>query len=109
MAKTLDKYLNENIPYGIEFVFFDGEEAFVEWTSTDSLYGSRHLADKWSNEYENVTVPNEIKSKINNIGLMLLLDLLGSPDPHIHDYYENTRYYLEHLVYLEQQLRKDNL
>ena len=24
--------------------FFDGEEAFAEWTATDSLYGSRHLA-----------------------------------------------------------------
>ena len=27
--------------------FFDGEEAFGEWTDTDSLYGSRHLADRW--------------------------------------------------------------
>ena len=30
-------------------VFFDGEEAFVNWTRTDSLYGARHLAEKWSN------------------------------------------------------------
>jgi glutaminyl-peptide cyclotransferase len=29
-------------------VFFDGEEAFENWTRTDSLYGSRHLAQKWS-------------------------------------------------------------
>jgi glutaminyl-peptide cyclotransferase len=29
-------------------VFFDGEEAFHEWTDTDSLYGSRHLAEKWT-------------------------------------------------------------
>lgn len=28
-------------------VFFDGEEAFGDWTATDSLYGSRHLAEKW--------------------------------------------------------------
>lgn len=28
-------------------VFFDGEEAFGNWTDTDSRYGSRHLADKW--------------------------------------------------------------
>lgn len=27
-------------------MFFDGEEAFVKWTDTDSLYGSRHLAKK---------------------------------------------------------------
>jgi glutaminyl-peptide cyclotransferase len=31
----------------VYLVFFDGEEAFGEWTDTDSLYGSRHLADKW--------------------------------------------------------------
>ena len=28
-------------------VWLDGEEAFEEWTDTDSLYGSRHLAQKW--------------------------------------------------------------
>ncbi len=28
-------------------VFFDGEEAFGEWSDTDSLYGSRHLAERW--------------------------------------------------------------
>jgi glutaminyl-peptide cyclotransferase len=31
----------------VYLVFFDGEEAFGEWTETDSLYGSRHLADRW--------------------------------------------------------------
>lgn len=28
----------------LQFIFFDGEEAQAQWTSTDSLYGSRHLA-----------------------------------------------------------------
>lgn len=28
----------------VQLIFFDGEEAFMEWTETDSLYGSRHLA-----------------------------------------------------------------
>ena len=32
----------------VYLVFFDGEEAFHEWTDTDSLYGSRHLAEKWT-------------------------------------------------------------
>lgn len=27
-------------------IFFDGEEALVEWTEFDSLYGSRHLASR---------------------------------------------------------------
>lgn len=30
----------------LQLVFFDGEEAFEEWTDTDSLYGSRHLAER---------------------------------------------------------------
>lgn len=34
----------------MQLIFFDGEEALVEWTSTDSLYGSRHLAEKWAKE-----------------------------------------------------------
>lgn len=34
----------------VYIVFFDGEEAFHEWTDTDSLYGSRHLAAKWTAE-----------------------------------------------------------
>jgi len=28
----------------LQLIFFDGEEALVDWTETDSLYGSRHLA-----------------------------------------------------------------
>jgi Zn-dependent M28 family amino/carboxypeptidase len=32
----------------VYLVWFDGEEAAREWTGTDSLYGSRHLAAKWN-------------------------------------------------------------
>ena len=28
-------------------VWLDGEEAFGQWSDTDSIYGSRHLAQKW--------------------------------------------------------------
>jgi Zn-dependent M28 family amino/carboxypeptidase len=31
-------------------VWFDGEEAFGQWSATDSLYGSRHLAERWAAE-----------------------------------------------------------
>lgn len=34
----------------LQLVFFDGEEAFVEWSAKDSLYGSRHLAERWEEE-----------------------------------------------------------
>jgi len=30
-------------PLGVWLAFFDGEEAFGEWTASDSLYGDRHL------------------------------------------------------------------
>ena len=34
----------------LQLVFFDGEEAFKDWTETDSIYGARHLAAKWAQE-----------------------------------------------------------
>jgi glutaminyl-peptide cyclotransferase len=45
----------------IYLVFFDGEEAFHEWTDTDSLYGSRHLAENWSADGTN----RKLKALIN--------------------------------------------
>jgi glutaminyl-peptide cyclotransferase len=45
----------------IYLVFFDGEEAFHEWTDTDSLYGSRHLAAKWTADGTN----GRLKALIN--------------------------------------------
>ena len=50
----------------VQIIFFDGEEAFVSWTATDSLYGSRHLANLWRDE-------------IDDIDLFILLDLIGAP------------------------------
>lgn len=54
--KNLEKYLanrllsfspyysHQNNDISLQFIFFDGEEAFKRWTDTDSLYGARHLA-----------------------------------------------------------------
>ncbi|NWH18691.1 QPCTL protein, partial [Grus americana] len=28
----------------LQLLFLDGEEAFGDWSATDSLYGARHLA-----------------------------------------------------------------
>lgn len=52
MAKVLDKYLREkqNNELSLQFIFFDGEEAFVNWNAADSIYGARHLAAKWEQE-----------------------------------------------------------
>jgi glutaminyl-peptide cyclotransferase len=37
----------------IYLVFFDGEEAVREWSDSDSVYGSRHLAEKWKGDGTN--------------------------------------------------------
>jgi Zn-dependent M28 family amino/carboxypeptidase len=34
----------------VYLIFFDGEEAFGQWTNTDSVYGSRHLAETWKRD-----------------------------------------------------------
>ncbi|MGC8882417.1 MAG: M28 family peptidase [Bryobacteraceae bacterium] len=44
MARALKTVPLKNTVY---LVFFDGEEAVREWTAEDSLYGSRHLAERW--------------------------------------------------------------
>ncbi|TRY79543.1 hypothetical protein TCAL_12403 [Tigriopus californicus] len=62
-------------------VFFDGEEALKSWTSEDSLYGSTHLADLWHNQtYENLDC-HETTSQMDRMDVLVLMDLLGTPDP----------------------------
>ena len=39
----LDKNLDSKSAQGLQILLFDGEEAFVSWTHTDSLYGSRYF------------------------------------------------------------------
>lgn len=50
LVKTTMPFLKKILPgtnLGLMLIFFDGEEAFENWSVTDSLYGSRHLARKW--------------------------------------------------------------
>lgn len=35
----------------VDLIFFDGEEAFGDWTEADSVYGSRHLAEAWKKDH----------------------------------------------------------
>lgn len=41
MKDTNDPSLPSGSGTTLQFVFFDGEEAFKQWTSTDSIYGAR--------------------------------------------------------------------
>ena len=51
-ARELDLLLaaqkKHNPEITLQLIFLDGEEAFVDWTDTDSIYGARHLAAKWA-------------------------------------------------------------
>ena len=76
----------KNDGYSVWLVFLDGEEAFRQWSATDSLYGSRHLAEKWQSDGTN-----------KKIKAFLLVDMIGDADLNIeHD--ENSTPWVEDLV-----------
>jgi glutaminyl-peptide cyclotransferase len=57
------KRLLEGKNLGLMLIFFDGEEAFVNWSAEDSIYGARHLARKWElTKYKNVREIDRIVS-----------------------------------------------
>lgn len=52
-------------------MFFDGEEAYKEWTETDSLYGSRHLAKKLKDTFDtNYPGTKQIDNIVSSIGMV---------------------------------------
>jgi glutaminyl-peptide cyclotransferase len=51
---------------GYWFLFLDGEEAFVDWSTFDSTYGSRHLAKRWKED-----------GTASKVRALLLLDMIG--------------------------------
>ena len=58
-----------NDGYTLVLLFDDGEEAIQSWSSTDSLYGTRHLAAKWSND-----------GTLKKIKAFLITDMIGDRD-----------------------------
>nr|ADD38543.1 Glutaminyl-peptide cyclotransferase [Lepeophtheirus salmonis] len=65
----------------LQLVFFDGEEAFVNWNKKDSIYGARHMAQNWTEQ--KVVFGNEVGRTLDRIDLFVLLDLLGTKLPNI--------------------------
>jgi len=56
----------------LEFVFFDGEEAVVEWTDDDSVYGSRYDVDR------------RVRSRsLDDLKALILVDMIGDKDLNI--------------------------
>ncbi|CAG0895953.1 unnamed protein product, partial [Darwinula stevensoni] len=95
----------------LQLVFFDGEEAFKSWSSTDSLYGARHLAAAWANTPHPRTPGC---SQLDGINMLVLLDLLGTEMgctfcPQLYDWQSNTRVWYGNMVAIEDRLERLNL
>ncbi|KXN92252.1 Glutaminyl-peptide cyclotransferase, partial [Leucoagaricus sp. SymC.cos] len=124
IAETLDPLLNDRkrrwedglvdddeediADMTLQLVFFDGEEAFHDWTDTDSIYGAKHLAEKWSTTYQQSFSKRRLissqETEISSIEHLILLDLLGASNPLIKSYYPDTAWMFDALVDIEQRL-----
>ncbi|XP_058832462.1 glutaminyl-peptide cyclotransferase-like [Topomyia yanbarensis] len=112
LAKTTEsalKLLRNNTDLSLMLLFFDGEEAFRKWSATDSLYGSRHLANKWTTmPFVSKTLGKSMR-EIDRIQLMILLDLIGEENPKFYSFFDSTRNHHRRLSNIESSLRKNKL
>ena len=77
----IGSYLRAHPPegYSVWLVFDDGEEAIASWSDRDSLYGTRHLAAKWSND-----------GTLAKVKAVLVADMIGDKDLDILDETQST-------------------
>ncbi|XP_064359122.1 glutaminyl-peptide cyclotransferase-like protein isoform X2 [Dromaius novaehollandiae] len=103
LAAALDARLRAAAAQGAEttlqLLFLDGEEAFGEWSAADSLYGARHLAARMA------AAPHRPGgTQLGAMSLLVLLDLLGAPEPRIHSHFARTHAWFLQLVAIEKRL-----
>ncbi|XP_073339455.1 glutaminyl-peptide cyclotransferase [Pagrus major] len=110
LARALDEELKaqkiSSPDLTLQLLFFDGEEALFQWTPTDSLYGSRHLAQKME------TTPHPAgatdTNQLHGIDLFVLMDLLGAPSPRFGNQFPSTKHWLSRLLSIEKRLHSMN-
>lgn len=73
--------------YSVWLVWTDGEEAVKTWSDTDSLYGTRHLAEKWEKD-----------GTLNRIKALMVMDMIGDADLNIDRNTSSTPWLLD-LIY----------
>lgn len=66
MARSLAK---RALKHDVYLVWFDGEEAIGNWSATDGLHGSRHLAGRWAKE-----------GFLQRIAALINVDMIGDAD-----------------------------
>ncbi|XP_023669469.1 glutaminyl-peptide cyclotransferase-like a [Paramormyrops kingsleyae] len=104
LDSQLKSLTQQKVPLTLQLVFFDGEEAFQEWTATDSLYGSRHLAERMSHAPHPAGAPHT--TLLQAVDLFVLLDLIGAPDPLFVNHFDNTARWFDRLIAAEKRLHK---
>lgn len=98
---------NSTVEVSPMLIFLDGEEAFEEWSDTDSLYGSRHLATKLSEEpHHRRSLAARSVTMLDSIEAFLLFDLLGAKNPQFFDIYPATSELYSKLQEVEQKLHR---
>ncbi|KAI9459958.1 hypothetical protein HD554DRAFT_1599258 [Boletus coccyginus] len=90
----------------LQLVFFDGEESFKERSASDFLYGSRHLAEKWATT---PVAPHTNLTELDGIEHLVLLDLLGAPNPVIRSYFTDTAWLFDSLASAERRLHESGV
>ncbi|KAL7799483.1 hypothetical protein V8C43DRAFT_275198 [Trichoderma afarasin] len=103
MAASGDLDDNLEPGVGVQILLLDGEEAFVRWTQTDSLYGARSLAETWESEFH--PSMSTFRTPLHSISLFVLLDLLGSPNPRVPSYFLTTHWAYNNMAVLEKRMR----
>ncbi|KAG8748703.1 hypothetical protein FRC10_000094 [Ceratobasidium sp. 414] len=123
LAQTLDPLLNERqkridsgeededdneaVHTTLQILFLDGEEAFKDWTHTDSVYGARHLAEKWATTYVEPNTKRRLypsQTILSTIEHFVLLDLLGAARPLIRSYFPSTGWLFDEMASAETRL-----
>ncbi len=69
------------LPFSIELLFLDGEEAVVEWQGTDNTYGSRHYVEAARKS-----------GSLKSLRAFILLDMIGDRDLTIRRESNSTRW-----------------
>ncbi|KAI0888205.1 peptidase family M28-domain-containing protein [Annulohypoxylon maeteangense] len=118
VARTLDKFLTQmhdemaalgeggTVPMdmGVQILLLDGEEAFKQWTDTDSLYGARALAETWENSVH--PAMSFYRNPLDQISMFVLLDLLGSANPTVPSFFQTTHWAYKAMATIEGRMRK---
>ncbi|CAK6434909.1 unnamed protein product [Pipistrellus nathusii] len=111
LARALDKQLlslknvsDSKLDLSLQLIFFDGEEAFLHWSPQDSLYGSRHLAEKMASTPHPPGARNT--NQLHGMDLFILLDLIGAPNPTFPNFFPNSARWFARLQAIEYELHE---